>query len=99
MSDTSSVEEAITHEENKFSFNDPESSRNPAFLEYSIADNVLDMLHTFVPPALRGRGVAGALVKVGLKHAASRNLKVRTTCWYTADFVKKYGTYGTKIAK
>ena len=99
MSETSSVEEAITHEENKFSFSDPTSSRNPAFLEYSVSENVLDMLHTFVPPAMRGRGVAGALVRVGLKHAASRNLRVRLTCWYTADFVKKYGTYGTKIAK
>ncbi|KAL5258461.1 hypothetical protein ACHWQZ_G009084 [Mnemiopsis leidyi] len=76
MSETSSVEEAITHEENKFSFSDPTSSRNPAFLEYSVSDNVLDMLHTFVPPAMRGRGVAGALVRVGLKHAASRNLRV-----------------------
>ena len=98
MSDTCAVEEAITHENNKFSFVDPDNSRNPAFLEYSISGNVLDMLHTFVPPAMRARGVAGALVKVGLRHAAARNLSVRTTCWYTADFVKKYGTYGTKIA-
>ena len=93
------IDKQVSHKDNKFTYEDPVTSRNPAFLEYAVREGVLDMLHTFVPPAMRGKGVAGVLVKQGLKYAAARNLRVRTTCWYTADYVKKYGALGCKIAK
>lgn len=96
---SSPIEDSILHEDNKFTYTHSSLSRNPAFLEYSVSGEVLDMLHTFVPPALRGRGVAGVLVKSGLRYAASRNLNVRLTCWYTADYVKKYGSLGSKVVK
>eukprot|EP00116_Pleurobrachia_bachei_P018346 sb/3478608/ len=99
MAEPTEVDKAITHSEYKFIYEDSSLTRNPAFLEYSQKDGTLDMLHTFVPPAMRGKGVAGALVKVGLKFAASNKLSVRLTCWYTADFVKKFGSLGCKIAK
>ena len=92
-------EDSVTHNENKFTLTDPTISRNPAFLEYSVNKDILDMVHTFVPLAMRGRGVAGVLVRNGLKFAARKNLRVRTSCWYAEEYVKKNGSFGTKIVK
>ena len=46
---------------------------------------VLEILHTFVPSAKRGRGLAGALTEYAFTMAAGRGLRVRPTCTYTRD--------------
>ena len=91
----------IVHQEDKnnFVYEDKDLSRNKAFLEYNTQNRILDIEHTFVPPAMRGCGVAGALVKAGLVFAVSRNLPVRLSCWYAAGFVKKFGAFGAKVVK
>ena len=92
-------EAPVIHEEEKsrFLIEDKDLSRNQAFLEYNVLDNILDLTHTFVPPAMRGRGLAGILVKTSLQYAVKRKLGVRLTCWFTADYVKKFGSLGAKI--
>ena len=34
-----------------------------AHLDYSLQDDKIDLYHTFTPPQLRGRGLAGKLVE------------------------------------
>jgi predicted GNAT family acetyltransferase len=45
--------------------------------------------HTFVPPALRGRGLAEKLVRHALSDARARNLRVVPACSYVAKFIER----------
>ena len=64
-----------------------------AELDYRIEDGVLTILHTGVPPAIEGRGVAGALVQAAFDHATSQGLKVRTACAYSQAWLGKHPEY------
>jgi len=43
-------------------------------------DNAIVFYHTFVPPELRGKGIAIEIIKAGMDYAAGNNLKVIPTC-------------------
>lgn len=45
-------------------------------------DDIIDVHHTFTDPSLRGKGVAGHLVKRVAQLAQKRDLKIRATCSY-----------------
>lgn len=64
-----------------------------AFLAYTIADGVMALTHTEVPPAIGGRGIAAQLVKAALDDARSRGLKVRPDCSYAALYLRKHSEY------
>lgn len=44
--------------------------------------------HTYVPPALRGQGVAAELVRVALDWARARGLKVMPACSYVRRYMR-----------
>jgi predicted GNAT family acetyltransferase len=44
--------------------------------------------HTYVPPAFRGRGVAGKLARAGLELARSRGKKVIPACSFVAKYIE-----------
>lgn len=65
----------------------------------AVADYVLDgermvFTHTFVPPELRGRGVAEKLVRAGLEFARQHGRKVVPQCSYVAVFLKRNPEFG-----
>jgi predicted GNAT family acetyltransferase len=64
-----------------------------AELDYRIEDQRLTILHTGVPAAIEGRGIAGALVKAAFDHARARGLKVRTACSYSEAWLGKHPEY------
>ncbi|RKY94890.1 MAG: N-acetyltransferase [Ignavibacteriae bacterium] len=64
-----------------------------AVVEYTLKDNVIDLYRTFTPPELRGKGVAGKLVKYALEHAKENNLKVITTCSYVRGYIERHENY------
>jgi predicted GNAT family acetyltransferase len=45
---------------------------------------VLDLHHTEVPPALRGRGIAGRLCEAVFRYAQESGMRVRPTCTYVS---------------
>src|SRR3954468_22213217 len=60
----------------------------------SVADYELDgdrmiFTHTFVPPELRGRGIAEKLVRAGLEHARTQGRKVVPACSYVGVFIER----------
>jgi hypothetical protein len=62
-----------------------------AVLEYDTADaTTLDYHHTFVPPALRGRGIASQLAEHALRYARDSGLKVRPTCPFVARYLQRH---------
>lgn len=48
----------------------------------------IDFTRTYVPDALRGQGIAEALVRHGLRWAKAENLQIQASCWYVQKFLR-----------
>lgn len=58
--------------------------------QYRLFRNVMMLVHTGVPTALRGRGIAAALVRAALDHARAKGLKVRPDCSYAEAYMERH---------
>ena len=79
---------------------DPEAQRFEARLgeylavaAYRRAPGVVEFTHTEVPPAIRGRGVAGRLVRAALDQARERGDAVVPLCSYVAWYIGQHPQY------
>lgn len=63
---------------------------NTAYVEYSIHDGMLDILHTVVPKAIEGRGIASSLVEYVYGYAARQSLKPGATCPYAKVWLQRH---------
>jgi uncharacterized protein len=60
-------------------------------LEYvRSSPGVVSFVHTFVPPALRGHGIAEQLVTAGLAWAREQGLRVVASCSYVAAYLDRH---------
>lgn len=50
-----------------------------AFVQYRLSGDKLDIIHTIVPPAIGGRGIAAALVKYAYDYAIENGMKPSAT--------------------
>lgn len=64
-----------------------------AYLEYTIAGDVLALLHTEVPRELRGHGIAGSLAKTALDWARANAKKVDVICPSVTEYIEKNPEY------
>ena len=67
-----------------------------AFLEFVMTDDnsVMDMVHTFVAPRGRGKGLAGAVTKAAFEDCKARGIKARPSCSYISGrFLSKHPEY------
>lgn len=56
---------------------------------FTYADkSAIDFTSTYVPPALRGKGLAEKLVRTGLKWAKQQGYEIQASCWYVAKFIR-----------
>lgn len=62
-------------------------------LEYVRRNNVLNLNHTYVPNTLRGKGIAGKIVKVALTYAEENNLKIIPSCSYVVAYIQRHKEY------
>ena len=60
-----------------------------ASLHYECDGDVLNFHHTFVPPELRGKGIAEKLVESGFDFVEKNHLKAIPSCPYVARLVMK----------
>ena len=58
--------------------------------DYQLRGTDMIMTHTFVPPELRGRGIAEKLVRVALEYARTERLRVVPSCSYVDTFIKRH---------
>lgn len=58
-----------------------------ARLEYQRHGDAIDFSRTFVPPELRGQGLAERLVRFGLDWARQQGLDIHASCWYVQKFL------------
>jgi predicted GNAT family acetyltransferase len=60
-----------------------------AVLEYVDDGKDRHFTHTFVPPELRGQGLAELLVKAGLSDARAAGLNIIPDCSYVAAYLRR----------
>lgn len=58
--------------------------------DYRLDGKVMRMVHTEVPPAHEGKGVAGALVRAALAYARARHLRVLPACSYVRSYMQRH---------
>ena len=64
-----------------------------AVCEYEINGDRMVFTHTWVPEALRGRGLAEQLVRAGLQTAKADGRQVVPACSYVAAFIARHREY------
>ena len=68
-----------------------------AFVLYSKTQNVIKLIHTEVPEALRGQGVGSKLVAGVLREAQEKNLSVVPSCPFVAQYVKRHPEFASIV--
>jgi uncharacterized protein len=64
-----------------------------ASLQYTIAGHVLALLHSEIPEALRGSGIASTLAQTALDWARANHMKVDVVCPFVAAFLETHPEY------
>jgi uncharacterized protein len=58
--------------------------------DYERRGDVLVMTHTYVPPALEGRGIAREIVAFAMDFARKHKLKIDPRCSYVRSYMQKH---------
>ena len=66
---------------------------------YQRSGPVVALVHTGVPPALEGKGIAAALVKAALAWARAEGLVVQPRCSYVATYMQRHPETQDLLAK
>lgn len=61
-----------------------------AELLYERRGDLLDVRHTFTPPALRGRELAARLTEAAFAYARAEGLRIVPTCSYTGAYLARH---------
>jgi len=70
-----------------------------AHLEYTLAGNVLELIHTEVPEKLRGHGLAHELAHTALEYARENHLKVDVICPSVAKYIEEHPEYADLLLR
>jgi uncharacterized protein len=76
-----------------------EQDGHVATLDYTQAGEVLGLLETSVPEALRGTGIASMLAKIALDYAREHHLKVDVVCPFVAGYLETHPEYSDLILR
>jgi predicted GNAT family acetyltransferase len=69
-----------------------------AVLDYRLDGAVLSILHTGVPDAIGGRGIAAELTRAALQLARTQGWTVRPLCSYAAGFMQRHPEFADLVA-
>ena len=70
-----------------------------ASLQYTVAGHVLALLHSEIPEALRGSGIASTLAQTALDWAREHHMKVDVVCPFVAAFLENHPEYSDVILR
>jgi predicted GNAT family acetyltransferase len=68
-----------------------------AYLEYTLTDRVLGLIHSEVPEKLRGLGLAATLAETALQWARDNHRKVDVVCPLVLDYIAKHPEYSDLV--
>ncbi|HEY9420844.1 MAG TPA: GNAT family N-acetyltransferase [Thermoanaerobaculia bacterium] len=67
--------------------------------EYRVAgEKTLNFSHTYVPPELRGKGIADELVRQALEDVMEKGYKVIPSCWFVRVYIDRHARYHGLVA-
>lgn len=72
----------------KFTIENPEGV---SWLEYREDDHSVTVLHTVVPSALSGRGLAGQLADAAYRYTQDQHKEILSECSYMTTWLKRHG--------
>jgi len=87
---------AVTHNEAEMRF-EALVLGQLAVCEYQREEDRMIFTHTYVPTELRGRGIAGKLVRVALEYAQQHGFRVVPACSYVDVFVRRSPEFRTLV--
>jgi uncharacterized protein len=62
-----------------------------AYISYAAPDaRTMDLQHTVVPEADRGRGIGGTLVRTAIQHARAEGKRVIATCPFVKAWLERH---------
>jgi len=70
-----------------------------AFIEYTLRDKTLTLVHTEVPPELGGRGLGGKIVKAALEYAKGQQYKVVSQCPFARKYIERHEEYAELVSQ
>lgn len=70
-----------------------------AYLEYTLAGKVLQLIHSEVPEALRGKGLGSELARSALEWARENGMKVDVICPTVAAYLEKHPEYSDLVLR
>jgi predicted GNAT family acetyltransferase len=74
-----------------------ERNGHVAYLEYTLAGKILQLIHSTVPQELRGQGLGSELAHAALEWAREQELKVDVICPSVAEYLKKHPEYADLV--
>ena len=86
----------VNEENHQFETQTPEGT---ALIEYELDVNTMSILHTEVPEAMEGQGIASDLAKFALDYARKNDLKVKNYCRFVQVFLHRHPEYQDLIVK
>ena len=84
----------VKHDKTKHQFTS-EVEGKIAKLDYLVMPDgkILDYVSTYVPPELRGRQIAGQIVKAALEYAKENKLRVIPSCSFVQAYIEGHPEY------
>jgi len=64
-----------------------------AIIAYAREGDRITFLHTIVPPALEGHGLASRMARVALEEAREQHLEVIARCPFVASYIRRHPDY------
>lgn len=62
-----------------------------AHIEYTLEGNVFTVIHTIVPKALEGQGIAAKLAEAAAAYAEKEHYTLASECSYMTAWMKRHG--------
>ncbi len=73
--------------------------REIASLTFHVRGATMSLLHTEVPPGLRGKKVAVALARTAIEYARDHGLRVKVYCPFVAGYIERHPEYQDLVVK
>ncbi len=86
----------VNEESNEFEMQTPEGL---ALIAYEMDSNIMNIMHTEVPEAMEGQGIASDLAKFALDYARENQMKVKNYCRFVQVFLQRHPEYQDLIVK